>query len=432
MRRFLSLPVFAVAVLAASAAAHASRFTTLYTFCPGAPLVPCAAGSQPSYLLLEPDATPGAPVIFGITQLGGAAGQGVAFELLPNETGTAYRETVLYNFCSLGSCTDGALPVGTLLKDSLGDLYGTTAGGGANGEGTIFELIPGTGGYSDSILYSFCSLANCADGRAPEWLIAPGNGELYGVTGGDDLPLSTVFAFSASGGESVLHSFPFCRSHCLDGVDPTSVVFATGELYGSTCCGGAHLKRRRVGLPVGGVVFKLSLDGGESILYNFCSVSHCADGNGPGPLLVGKRGRLYGVTSAGGAHGKGAVFMISRTGTEEVLYDFCTLANCADGAEPSGGLVSDAHGNLYGITNSGGAPRKAGGTVFELVRGDTGGQSTYTERVLYSFSLCPFPEGAASCQPVGLAGDASGNLYGATMFGGGGVKGTVFKIDPQN
>src|SRR5277367_6582759 len=80
----------------------------------------------------------------------------------------AQTEVLLYNFCSQPNCADGEGPSSSLTRDAAGNFYGTTALGGANMDGTVFELSPnGTGGYSETVLYSFCSLANCADGNDP-------------------------------------------------------------------------------------------------------------------------------------------------------------------------------------------------------------------------------------------------------------------------
>ncbi|HEV2301192.1 MAG TPA: choice-of-anchor tandem repeat GloVer-containing protein [Stellaceae bacterium] len=407
MLRTLALGLLVLACFTVGAAAS-PIFTTLYSFCSQGGSA-CTDGARPAYLLLQEGTIPGAPVIFGVAQNGGATQHGVAFELAPNASGTAYSESVLDNFCILSNCVDGAFPGSPLLIDGLGDLYGTTSLGGANpnlmaGEGgTIFELIPGAGGYSERVLYSFCSLADCADGSFPGWLIAPGDGGFYGTTTNG---AGTVFRFSVSGGETVLHSF--------HGTFPNPVGFAAGRLYGSTRGGGANKA---------GTVFRLSLAGRKTVLHDFGSSP--ADGVSPvGPLLRGKRGRLYGTTDQGGANRSGTVFTISRTGSEKILYDFCSRTPCRDGAQPVGGLVMDERGDLYGITNAGGAGA-FGGTVFELVRSEFGGVVAYTERVLYKFSGC-----GGNCEPGGLVIDASGNLYGVTAVGGATGGGTVFKLTP--
>jgi uncharacterized repeat protein (TIGR03803 family) len=157
-----------------------------------------------------------------------------------------------------------------------------------------------------------------------------------------------------------------------------------------------------------------------SVLYNFCSQSQCTDGYGPsGQLIQDKSGNLYGTTYAGGAYNAGTVFELTTAGTEKVLYSF--KGGPSDGASPAGPLVEDSNGNFYGVTSGGGA--YGAGTVFEL--GSSG-----KETVLYGFTDGNdggFPNG-------GLVRDAEGNLYGTTIDGGpytcfeGYPCGVVFKV----
>jgi uncharacterized repeat protein (TIGR03803 family) len=170
----------------------------------------------------------------------------------------------------------------------------------------------------------------------------------------------------------------------------------------------------------------------EQVLYNFCSLSGCTDGDFPdGGLIFDTAGNLYGA-ALGGANGSGVVFELSPSGggtwTETVLYNFCSLSGCADGGGPSSSLIFDKAGNLYGTTVSGGAYQSACGgsacgTVFEL---SPDGDGTWTETVLYSFGN--EPDGH---EPIaGVVMDGSGNLYGTTFAGGLGHSGTVFELKP--
>lgn len=287
---------------------------------------------------------------------------------------------MLYSFCSVANCLDGKLPGGVLVRDAAGNLYGTTNEGGAlaanggSGAGTVFKVD--TTGH-ETVLYSFCSagLPNCTDG-----------------------------------------SFPANSSLVMD---------AAGNLYGTTSAGGAH---------GGGTVFMVSSLGSETVLYSFCSNSGCTDGGDPaaGVILAGLN--MYGTTVSGGTHGFGTVFKVEVGGNETVLYDFCSEANCSDGASPFSGLMQDASGNLYGTTQGGGTGvHNPGGTVFKI---DSSGHET----VLYSFCS----QGGDTCTDGGgpyntpLVQDAMGNLYGTTRIGGApGVyasdyasgAGTVFQVD---
>jgi len=178
------------------------------------------------------------------------------------------------------------------------------------------------------------------------------------------------------------------------------ILDAKGDLYGTAgggdlSCGGGY------GC---GVVFRLTPEGKETVLYTFTG----ADGVGPTGVIRDANGNLYGTTVGGGAAGFGVVFKLAPDRKETVLYSFM---GPPDGANPNGGLIRDSSGNLYGTTSSGGDSDCGGGygcgTIFKI--GATGGK----ERVLYTFSA--FSNGEI---PGGLIMDADGNLYGTTGYGG--------------
>jgi uncharacterized repeat protein (TIGR03803 family) len=100
------------------------------------------------------------------------------------------------------------------------------------------------------------------------------------------------------------------------------------------------------------------------VLYSFCSQNSCADGANPSGVVVDQYGTIYGTAGSGGAHQQaGTLFEI--TGTQfQKLYDFCSLSQCADGSAPLN-LAIDASGNVFGVTSSGGVFNN-GGTIFEL------------------------------------------------------------------
>jgi uncharacterized repeat protein (TIGR03803 family) len=153
--------------------------------------------------------------------------------------------------------------------------------------------------------------------------------------------------------ENVLYSF-CARSNCVDGASPVSgLVFdQNGNMYGTAQYGGAHGDRGNGG----GVVFKLTPQGKETVLYSFCAQNNCTDGVTPqAGLVFDPKGNLYGTTYFGGAHGDGVVFRLTPEGKETVLYSFCAQTNCTDGANPEAGMVFDRKGNLYGTTQFGGA-----------------------------------------------------------------------------
>jgi uncharacterized repeat protein (TIGR03803 family) len=149
-------------------------------------------------------------------------------------------------------------------------------------------------------------------------------------------------------------------------------------------------------------------------------------------LIFNAAGNLYGTTESGGANDRGTVFELTPNAdgswTESVLYSFCSLTNCADGDDPIAGLIFDQAGNLYGTTYVGGAT--SGGTAFKLTPHSDG---SWTESVLYSF--CSHPDHCAvgvgpCCLP--LIFDTAGNLYGTTILGGYSGGGTVFKLTPHS
>ena len=337
--------------------------TVVYSFCSQAH---CADGFNPFGRLIDVKGT-----LYGTTQGGGSGfdGQqfGTAFALDPN-TGA---EKVLYSFCQQQNCPDGAYPTGSLI-DVNGTLYGTSQTGGTGYDdenGTLFALDPTTG--AETVRYDFCSQKNCTDGEQPRSNLTHVDGMLYGTTlsggavsCGNGQACGTVFSLDlTSGAETVLHSF----GGSADGKYPQAgVILVDGMVYGTTYAGGV------TGCGAFGCGTVFSLDPGtgtEKVLYSFCSQTNCTDGANPFASLIDVNGTLYGTTSAGGGtgcggSGCGTVFSIDPgTGAETVLYSFCSQANCTDGANPEAALIA-VRGNLYGTTYAGGA--SGYGTVFVL------------------------------------------------------------------
>jgi uncharacterized repeat protein (TIGR03803 family) len=322
-------------------------------------------------------------------------------------------ETVLFNF-SAGN--NGAYdPVGGVITDASGNLYGTAAQGGEYNAGIVFELTPKG---KETVLHNFEPQVGNDGGAPGASLIMDKEGNLYGTTVGGGLGVGAVFKLTkaAAWAETTLHSF---GSTATDGFEPRSnlVMDASGNLYGTTELGGGGAYGGGNG---GGAVYKVTPEGVETILYAFCSEANCVDGMAPfAGLLMDAKGDLYGTTVNGGTLDQGVVFKLTPAGTETVLHSFDSQKG--DGYSPYGGLVRDKEGNFYGTTLFGGA--YSSGAVYKL----TG----KTENLFYSFGS---QSGDGNSPYDTLVIDSSGNLYGTTEHGGTGNCasgcGTVFMITP--
>lgn len=368
-----------------SGRANSRTLSDLYNFCSEYPS--CSDGGGPSGTVAL-DAT---GAIYGTLSFGGVGHTcggkyacGAVFKLTPS--GSRYAESLPYSFCQQIACRDGAAPAGALAFDAQGRIFGTTTAGGFNNQGTVFELTPSGSGYAESVVYSFCQVLRCGDGKTP----------LAGV-----------------------------------------IVDGKGALYGTTNSGG----RKN-----GGVVFKLTPSGSgyvESGLYDFCQSSKCADGKAPSAGVVfDAKGALYGTTVNGGANAAGTVFRLTPSGagyTESVLYSFCAKSKCRDGAHPQASVTFGRHGALYGTTTAGGFERcphyqygdwRGCGVVFRLTPSGSG----FTETVLHSF--CRNLYACTGALPSGVVFDKKGALYGTTSYGGryfqqGAGGGIIFKLSPS-
>jgi uncharacterized repeat protein (TIGR03803 family) len=288
--------------------------------------------------------------LYGTTSDGGANNYyGTVFEITP--TG---EETVLHSFGRLG---DGANPIAGLINVS-GTLYGTTPeGADSYSNGTVFAI---TTAGKETVLHRFGGSPD--DGSRPQAALINVSGTLYGTTdGGGAKGDGTVFAITPSGTETVLHSFTAAG----DGQLPAAgLLDVNGTLYGTTAWGGSDGCSGPSGDSGCGTVFKITTSGEETVLHRFAGGSR--DGALPQAGLVNVKGVLYGTTTGGGANcsssgGCGTVFKITRTGKETVLYSF--KGGSGDGDEPTAGLLN-VKGTLYGTTPYGGA--NYDGTVFSL------------------------------------------------------------------
>lgn len=377
--------------------------TVLYSFTDGVD-----GGYPVSGLVLDAQGN-----LYGTTPQGGAAGGGTVFKV--DATG---QETVLYSFTGTGG--DGSSPYAGLVQDPQGNLYGTTAYGGAHNDGTVFKIST-TG--KESVLYSFTGTGG--DGAFPQaGLILDGQGNLYGTTSqGGAAGGGIVFKVDATGRETVLYIFTGSSG---DGANSYAglVQDGQGNLYGTTSSGGDS---------GWGTVFELSPPPGgtgpwnETVLHSFKGGGSGEDGAYPyAGLALDAQGNLYGTTAEGGfsAFCCGTIFKVTRTGQETVLYKF---TGNADGGYPTAGLILDGRGNLYGTTSDGGdltcaiGDGSGCGNAFKLT--PAGHVS-----ILHIF----FGTGGDGQVPdAGLVQDSLGNVYGTTYYGGAYGQGTVFKLTPQ-
>jgi len=352
------------------------------------------------------------------------------------------------NFTSVVSfeATDGANPDSSLIQGSDGNFYGTARFGGLPeatcgypGCGTAFRLTPEG---SLTVLYKFCSLAACADGAYPGELVQSSNGNFYGITGSggsgkyctirsSSTPgCGTVFSITPAGKLTTLYSFcsqADCRDGYVGGFIAGLIQATSGNFYGTTYGAGANGY---------GTVFEMTSTGKLSTLYSFCSKTNCADGsNALAALFQGSDGNLYGTTNGGGdgSHctitgGCGTVFKITPAGKLTTLDSLCNLQNCSDGATPYGALAQGRDGNFYGTTYGGGANSSCPGSCGTIFKITTGGKLT----TLYSF--CPQTGCSDGFGPwAGLSLGTDGNFYGTTGYGGntdGGASGNgiIFKV----
>lgn len=378
--------------------------------------------------------------LYGTTQSGGSAKSpyGTVFELSLQSDGF-WKETVLYNFCSVTGCLDGAVPMAGLVVDSAGNLYGTTYAGGAiecetsfGGCGTVFELSPPSdsgGSWTETVLHNFCIdgfKGGCKDGAEPASQLTPRGGKLYGTTttGGTGGFLDgccqggTVFELSP-GKNGWTHTvlYNFCANGngypCPDGAGPQAgVTFDnTGNLYGTTKVGGS------LNSLGNGTVYKLS-PGSNGWTETLLSGHDAPTGESAplGEVTLDNVGNLYSTFSLGGTNGDGGVFVLSQQGMPPRTFSF----NGHNGQSPSAGVLLDAKtAMLYGTTSSGG--KTEAGTIFGI-------SPSGVETILYNFCTqdgCLDGGGPLS----NLIPDANGNLYGTASIGGVG-KGVVFEITP--
>jgi uncharacterized repeat protein (TIGR03803 family) len=350
--------------------------------------------------------------LYGTTFYGGANDAGTVFMLNAQRA-----ESVLYSFTGN---TDGANPAAGLVRDGLGYLYGTTQNGGANGYGSVFRINPDN---SETILYSFCPVYPCADGKNPvAGLVLASDDNLYGVAaGGGAKDTGTVFRISPTGSFSLLYTF---LNNQADAAAPGASLIQASDhnLYGTSAAGGAYGD---------GALYRVTLAGDETVIYSFCaggaSGNGCTDGAAPNAgLIQGTDGNLYGMTSSGGAYhsggNTGTVFRITTAGVMTILHSFCgdqTYSPCVDAGFPVGALIQANDGNFYGATRNGGANNF--GAIFKLT-------PTGVETLSFSFQGDTNTNTSGLDPGSGVIQASDGSFYGITSPGGTYSEGTIYHV----
>jgi uncharacterized repeat protein (TIGR03803 family) len=337
----------------------------------------------------------------GTAPNGGANTNGTIFEISPD--GSFF--TNLYNFTG---GTNGAGPVGALIAGSNGIFYGTTFSGGASNWGTIFQI-------STNGAFAQLGTLSGTNGANPIVALAQGaNGSLYGSA-----KYGGPFPNTTSGGSGYGAIFQFSNSLVTtpvlfadtNGANPAALVMGNdGNFYGTTAWGG-NVGSFKLGF---GTIFRLSPDGTFTNLYKFSGGA--SDGGFPYANLVqANDGNFYGCAFNGGAYSGGDIFRITPQGQITNLYSF---TGGIDGAYPYSALVQGSDGNLYGTTYSYGY--SCDGAIFEIT---TNGNLTPLVNFTGTsgIALGVNPEGS-------LVQGSDGNFYGTTYYGGIYNQGTVFRL----
>jgi uncharacterized repeat protein (TIGR03803 family) len=373
--------------------------------------------------------------LIGTTLQGGKNGGGTVFELTQKTNGS-WSYAVIYNF--KGGTTDGDGPSTGVILGHANNLYGTTANGGANGYGIVFELTPPTTTvphWTEKILHSFGA---STDGKYPGGLTLGSNGTLYGTANqggantncqsgsGGNSACGTVFELklTKSGKWEYATIYSFGSSSITDdGQNPVGVTYYGGNLYGTTEQGGNRGEGTVFELtppPAGSSFGTQWTEPGTAPLHSFAG--YPADGAVPYVgLNVDTSGNLWGTTAEGGVNlNYGTVFELTQAGGVWT-YALSYSLSGTDGTIPSG-VTFDHFGNLWFTVGVGNALDKGG--ALALMNTSTGWIPAFN---------WPFGGAGDGAFPSsGLTLDTLGNLYGTTQEGGTNGWGAVYEITPMN
>lgn len=388
---FASLIILGLVMFLSAAATQAQTFTVLYNF--GSALGDAQNPWYPGVMAQGRDGS------FDTTSSkGGQYNMGTVFHVT-----LAGQLMLMYNFGGTFISGEGAFPTSGLELGIDGNFYGAAYTGGAYSQGTVFKITP-SGTLTQ--LHDFTGGDDGGSPMAPP--IQATDGNFYGTTySGGASRYGTVYKITAAGKFSTLHTFVFGEGNAASA---PLVQGTDGLLYGTTSGGGANGNL--------GTVFKITTAGKLTVLYSFDSVH----GLQPvAPLVQGSDGSFYGTALQGSAYSHGVVYKITSVGRLTVLHNFCAVAGCADGANPSAGLVQDSDGNFYGVAGSGGTP-EGYGTLYKIT--PSGAFS-----VVHTFDL------TTGWTPVVITQHTNGILYGAATGGGSGTAcgnggcGTFYSLD---
>jgi uncharacterized repeat protein (TIGR03803 family) len=381
-------------VLISITGAGAATYKTLYSFNQDASYWPFAN------LVIDQNGN-----LYGVAAYGMET-SGTIFQLTPSPAGWSY--SILHQFQLRDP--NGEEPLGGLVIDEAGTLYGTASftSDGGSGCGSIFKLSPSDG---FAVVHFFSGI----DGCSPQANLNYRQGSLWGTTvAGGSEGQGTVFSIATSGGAIDSYSFEKTR-----GASPLGGVNRWN--YGTTNSGGRSGR---------GNIYRLDPVKRLVSTYSF-TVDGPAGYSPRGDLLamyIGKVRMMYGTASSGGSGGGGTVYQLREReeGSEQWQMRMLHSFSGADGGNPLAGLVADAVGNLYGTTSQGGDWNC--GTVFKL---SPGKNTTWNYKVVYSFHSDHNLGQFDGCHPSsGLVLDSAGNLYGTTLSGGDWDLGAVYQIAP--
>jgi uncharacterized repeat protein (TIGR03803 family) len=285
-----------------------------------------------------------------------------------------------------------------------GNFYGAAFEGGTEYQGSVFQMTPDG---QLATLYSFCDTAPTCTGGPWNGVTQGSDGNFYGTT--NFLP-SSIFKITPGGVLTNLYFFDDTRP--ANNVGPL-VEGTDGNLYGID----------------GPAIFTVTPEGEVATLHTFCMLANCADGSfipavqnsQQGPLVQAADENFYGETEGGGASDPknctyglcGTIFVMTPQGSYRVIHSFCVQERCPDGDYPIGGLTLGSDGNLYGVTQNGGAYNR--GTIFRVTA--HGALTT-----LHSFDVF---DGTG---PNGLVQATNGTFYGAMQYGPDICCGSIFSL----